>query len=380
MRVVFNGWYWHHAEAGSGQYVQSLVSALCHCAPDVTSVVLHPGRGEISQAANTNLEFVSLPKMRRTALGKVVWEQLLMPLMARRLRADVLHVPYWAPPLVSSVPTVVTVHDIIPLLLPAYRGGVLGWLYTRLVSAATSRVSFVLTDSEASCRDIVQHLRVSPDRISTIGLAVDAKFSSHVTSEDAVYWQMLGIKPGYVLYLGGFDARKNLSVVFKAFACAQELLAQQQSSPARLVVAGQLPASDTAFTPDPRRLAREAGIWDAVDFVGFVPEEAKPSVYRGARVFIFPSVYEGFGLPPLEALACGTPVVASCASSLPEVMGEAGMLFAPQDAAGMGAALVQLFIEARVYEHYRHLALRQAAQFSWEHVAQATLAIYQKLI
>jgi len=290
--------------------VRALVAALAEVVPTSQSagkpfVVLMPSTpAPETTVFAPNIEFSVVPG-QRTNLGKVWWEQVTLPRAARRCGADLLHVPYWAPPLHAAIPTVVTVHDLIPLLLKPYRGGPLVRLYTAFVRATSPRATLLLTDSEASRRDIIAHLRVPPARVRTVYLAVGEAYSdlSGFPKPD----RSDGVQPGYVLYLGGFDVRKNVRSVCTAFARVAQTVAD-----ARLVIAGKLPAADSDFTPDPRRLAREAGIPEGhVHFVDFVPESAKPALYRGARAFIFPSIYEGFGLPPLEALACGTPVVGS---------------------------------------------------------------------
>jgi glycosyltransferase involved in cell wall biosynthesis len=149
----------------------------------------------------------------------------------------------------------------------------------------------------------------------------------------------------------------------------------------KLVVAGKLPERDTSLTPDPRRLLEETALTsDAVRFIGFVPEAAKPALYRGARAFLFPSRYEGFGLPPLEALACGVPVVGSHKSSLPEVVGDAGILLAPDDVAGMADALAHLIMDDGFYGALRARARSQVDRFSWRATAQATWDAYRTVL
>jgi glycosyltransferase involved in cell wall biosynthesis len=164
---------------------------------------------------------------------------------------------------------------------------------------------------------------------------------------------------------------------------AAAIEAYQRAAPAigathPLVIAGRLPRQDTTFTPDPRRLIQERGL-DAnlVRFTGFVDEADKPALYRGATAFIFPSRYEGFGLPPLEALACGTPVVGSNVSSIPEVVGDGGILLSPDDVQGMANALAQLATDANFRAELSRRALTQAGRFSWERTAQETLAAYR---
>ncbi|MBN1179119.1 MAG: glycosyltransferase family 4 protein, partial [Anaerolineae bacterium] len=293
------------------------------------------------------------------------------------LRADVAHVPYWAPPMAPRVPTVVTIHDLIPLLLRPYRGGPPVRLYTALVSATAERAALVLTDSEASRQDILTHLDLPPERVRAIPLAVGAGFTPEPTPEDGAIRRRYGLPARYVLYLGGFDVRKNVETALRTYTWAGPLIGDD----CPLVVAGRLPEHDTDFAPDPRRQARELDLDPAwVRFPDPVAEADKPAVYRGAAAFVFPSRYEGFGLPPLEAMACGVPVVGSQAASLPEVVGDGGVLLPPDDAAGMAGALIQLATDSSFHAALRRRALAQAARFSWEHTARETLAAYRTIL
>jgi len=310
-------------------------------------------------------------------VGKVWWEQIALPLAAQRLGVDVLHVPYWAPPYITPVPTLVTVHDIIPALLPAYRGSWAVRRYTGLVSATAKRAARLLTDSEAARSDIIRHLRIPKAQVQAIYLAADGTYTPNASPEDAQIRRDLGLQPGYLLYLGGFDIRKNLEAVFQAFARVHKALGKE----CILVIAGKLPEKDSDFAPNPRRLMREAGVpQEAVKLVGFVPEASKPALYRGARVFFFPSRYEGFGLPPLEAMACGTPVVGSNTASLPEVVGKGGMLLAPDNIDGMAEALLEMLTNDERHEQIAAQALEQAARFSWKATAAATFAAYREVL
>ncbi len=383
MRVALNAWFWNSPTTGSGQYTRLLVEHLAAAAPGLEIVLIAP-EGKISnpksQIPNVQFRLTANRYRLTSALGKVWFEQVAFPRACRRLEADVAHVPYWAPPIRPSIPTVVTIHDLIPLLLREYRGGPLVRLYSALVSTTAQNSALVLTDSEASRRDIVTHLGLPAERVRVVYLAADERY----TPEPSLF---PGEKPGfaeetwfqkrYVLYLGGFDVRKNVATALRAYRWAGPAIGEE----CPLVIAGRLPERDTSFTPDPRRLAREQGIDERfVRFIGFVDEADKPALYRGAVAFIFPSRYEGFGLPPLEALACGTPVVGSDISSIPEVVGDAGVLLPPDDAEGMAGALIQLATDEGFRAELSRRALAQAARFSWERTARETLAAYQDAV
>jgi len=372
MRVLLNAWFWSRPETGSGQYTRRLVEHLLALEPGLDVILITPGKGlgvQVSKfSGEENLQYET------SNLIKLYFEQIAFPRACRRLEVDVAHVPYWASPLAPSVPTVVTIHDIIPLVLREYRGGPLVRAYTAMVATAARSAALVLTDSEASRRDILAHLDLPPGRVRVIYLAADPRFRPDPAPDDAAVRARYGLPERYVLYLGGFDVRKNVAAALATYRWAGPVIGEE----CPLVVAGRLPERDTPFAPDPRRQARSLGLrseW--VRFIGWVAEEDKPALYRGAVAFLFPSRYEGFGLPPLEALACGTPVVGSDAASLPEVVGDAGVLVDPDDAEGMAGAVIQLAEDPAFHAELRRRALAQAAHFSWERTAHATLEAYR---
>ncbi len=373
MRVALNGWFWNRPETGSGQYLRRLTKALSAYVPELESLIFVPGDEPGESLPHIKIMFVPV---KRGAVRKVWWEQVTIPRMALKHHADVLHIPYWAPPIGAQLPTITTVHDLIPLVLPAYRGGLRVRSYTALVSAATPRASMILTDSLASQRDIQERLHIPETQIRAIHLAVDDSFQSGEDALDINTLRAVGIEPGYIFYLGGFDKRKNLNAVIQAFA-----IVKSACNEAVLVIGGKLPQEDTPFNPDPRRLVEEAGlIQNSVRFLGFVPESAKPALYRGARLFVFPSEYEGFGYPPLEALACGTPVVGSNAASMPEVVGDAGVLLAPSDTEGLAGAMIHILTDDTYHAELRNRAVKQAAKFSWQRTALLTYDAYQQAL
>ncbi|MDH7490359.1 MAG: glycosyltransferase, partial [Anaerolineae bacterium] len=238
MKVALNAWFADQPATGSGQYTMRLLPALRACAPDWEFVPVPPSRGALARLLGENLY-------------KVAFEQREFPRAVRRLRADVAHVPYWGGPTWCAAPVVVTIHDLIPLVLPEYRGDWRVQMYMRLVAASARRASLVLTDSEASRRDILQRLGLDPDRVQTVYLAADAAYRPQPPDMVESVRRRLGLPPRYVLYFGGFDVRKNLIAVFGAFARVAARVPDVS-----LVVAGRLPPRETPFAPDPRRLAR----------------------------------------------------------------------------------------------------------------------------
>lgn len=381
MRIVLNGWFLDQPDTGSGQYTLQLLKHLPRVAPqhEYALVVPHKNSFKIHDiTADTNLQLLTTSIRRpHSDFRKLLFEQSIMPRAARAYEGEVLHVPYWAPPLRSSVSIVVTIHDIIPLILPQYRGGPLVRAYTELVSAAARGATLILTDSDASRSDIVKHLRIPADRVRTIYLAADPKFSDHIDSIDsAALRKNYDLPEEYVLYLGGFDARKNIETLLQVYTWAQDAL--EESYP--LVVAGNLPDRHNAFFHDPRVMAQQIEVESAVRFIGRVAEEDKVALYQQARAFLYPTLYEGFGLPALEALACGVPVIGSNASSVPEIVGAAGILVDPQDARAMAGALIAVCTEDLLHDDLSERALRQAGKFSWEKCARETAQAYTEAL
>jgi glycosyltransferase involved in cell wall biosynthesis len=191
--------------------------------------------------------------------------------------------------------------------------------------------------------------------------------------------QKYGLSGDYFLYLGGFDWRKDVATLLRAFVGLLNSIPPDGSPQLHLVVAGRLPDDDTDFTPNPIRIAHGLGLGERVVFTGWVPEEEKPALYAGAKAFVFPSRYEGFGLPPLEAMACGTPVIASNTSSLPEVVGPGGLLVPPGDVTALTEAMVGLWTQPGLRHTLSQRAKRHASRFSWTQTARATLAAYARL-
>jgi glycosyltransferase involved in cell wall biosynthesis len=383
MRILINGWFIDQPHTGSGQYTRQLLKHLPHVAPQHEySIVIPKGNSFeiIDLRQDIDIQLLTSNIQRPTSnFKKMLFEQSIAPRAAAAYRADLLHIPYWAPPLRSSVPIVVTIHDIIPLLLKEYQGGPLVRMYTGLVSAAARGAAMILTDSHASQHDIIRHLKVDGARVRTIYLAADEKFSAHVDPIDAqraALRKNYDLPEEYVLYLGGFDARKNIETLLQVYTWTQDTIGTDYP----LVIAGQLPDRHDAFFQDPRIIAKQIEVEDVVRCIGLVAEEDKVALYQGARAFLFPSLYEGFGLPPLEALACGLPVIGSNASSLSEIVGDAGVLVDPQDARAMAGALIAVVTEQKFHDDLSERAVAQAAKFSWDKCARETAAAYEEVL
>jgi glycosyltransferase involved in cell wall biosynthesis len=381
MRLGINGFFWGQEITGSGQYTRQLVHGLMTIPDGPECLLFRPKSREVEKdtvalGGKMQERFLSPPLPLTENLSKLWFEQISFPRACLGQGVDVAHIPYFASPLQAGSRTVVTIHDLIPLILPAYRGSILVRLYTQLVVAAARRATAIMTDSHSSKKDITELLGIPPDRVHVIHLAAREMFKPVRDSERLnMTRQKYGLQGEYILYLGGFDRRKNLKTLLAAFASMDDSLRAR----AHLVIGGHLPQENTPFFPDPRVIVERLGLQGRVSFVGSVPEKEKPALYSGATLFVFPSLYEGFGLPPLEAMACGTAVIASDRSSLPEIGGEGALLVDPDDVHGLARAMTSLMEDERRRRELAAKGLKQAQRFSWQKTVAETMAVYRSV-
>jgi glycosyltransferase involved in cell wall biosynthesis len=375
MRIALNGWFLaHHPHTGTGRYLHALLTHLPGVAPEHTYWVVVPGGGALPPLPDS-------VKVQRIACGaghldKIWFEQNLYPAACRALKADVAHVPHWGPPLSSPAPLVVTIHDVIPLVLPDYRGDWRVRSYTALATAAARGAGLVLADSEASRTDILRHIDLPVERVRTVYLAAGPEYTSRSDPADDRARARYDLPEAYVLYLGGFDTRKNVQALLAAWTWAGSAIGDSYP----LMLAGALPKPNGRLFADYRAQVAGLDIADTVRFVGAIAEADKPALYRGAGAFVYPSAYEGFGLPPLEAMACGTPVVTTNNGSIGEVVGDAAFLIDPQDTRKFGAGIITTVIEPSVSDHLRVRGLARARKFTWEETARQTAEAYAAVV
>ncbi len=366
--IALDGAFSREPLTGSGQYTLGLWRQFSSAVPCRRVVLLLPASGQ-TRALQTRVA-------RGGKASKVWWEQCGVVEAARAAGAALLHVPYFAGPLRSSLPLVVTVHDVIPLLFPEYRASLAMRLYLRLVSLVARRAEAVITDSAHSKRDIVRELRIAGDRITVIPLAADSRYQPATDlARLAELRRRFALRGPVIFNVGGLDARKNLPALIEAFASAFPRLDPET----RLVIAGRPHSENPRLYPPLEPVVRRFGLERQVVLTGAISEEDKLGLYQLADLYVYPSLYEGFGLSPLEAMACGTPVIAANRSSLPEVVGDGGILVEPEPAA-LARAIEEVLIDDRLRAELARRARKRAAQFSWERTARETVTLYHQVL
>lgn len=353
---------------GVGRYAANLVRAMVPCldASEQLTVLTHPAnssRRERALPTGPGVRTIDAPLSPFS-----LRQQWALPRMLRNLAAGLYHSPYYFMPFRPGVPAVVTIYDLIPLRYRRDFTPVQRLIYAVAVRLALRAASVVIALSAATARDLQSFLGLSAERIVVIAAAADPAFRPQGTAAVAAVRARLKLPQGYVLYVGSNKPHKNLVRLVEAWARLQP-----QALP--LVIAG---VWDARYT-DARRRAEALGVGDTIRFLGSVPEDVLPALYSGAALFVFPSLWEGFGLPVVEAMACGTPVACSATSGLIEVVGEHAELFDPMNTDAMADTIQEILSDASRSEALARLSLERAAQFSWEHAARQTLSVYRRV-
>lgn len=306
----------------------------------------------------------------KNPLARLWREHVLLPMACRREKVDLLHCPKSAIPFISPCPTVVTLHDLIPLRHPETEK-LAARLYWRLqIPIAARRSSYIITDSEHAREEIITDFQVAPERIKAIMLGFNpAMLERREPSAAAAVRAKYCLPQGYILYVGTIQPRKNIDTLIEAY----HRLSQVRDDLPKLVIVGR---KGWLYEKLFARIA-ELGLAEDVIFTGFVPDEDLPYIYDGARLFTYLSFFEGFGLPPLEAMACGVPVVTSDTTSLPEVVGDAGIAVPPGDVGKVVAAIVSILDDAGYAALLGARGRERARLFSWEAAARETIEIYR---
>lgn len=364
MNILIAAWHLKDFNVGLGRYTRGLLSGLGEVGQENQYEIVTPEKiNGLPPHHNITYRTVRIPFFKRR-----VWEQVAPLLCGTH---DVLHLPYDSCVALKRGKLIVTIHDVKPLLFQTGRTRPHA-IERLLMPDRRTTIDHVVTISEASRRDIIRHLGFPDDRITVVypGVDLDRFHPRNDAEHDAEQTSAPKSRP-YILCVGGADPTKNVETLIDAFG----LLPQPLQTTYDLVLAG-----DFRRREDIRNRIAKAGIGQHVLFSGIVSDERLIDLYQHATVFVFPSRYEGFGLPVLEAMACGCPVICSNASSLPEVAGEAALLRDPEDVEGFAEEMKRVLMDGGLRQRLRERGLSQAAKFPWSRTAHETIAVYRHVL
>ena len=377
MRIGIDAHFASYELRGIGKYVVQLVTGLVRSG-GAHEYIVYGDAGMFPQPnGHGNVTF-----RRPGALPYPVWEQVVLPQWIRQDRLELLHCPANTAPLglPKDLKLVVTIHDVMYLLpnrvLPPSRvvRQQFGRLYRKfVVPSVARRADRIIADSEFTKQEVVDYLKVLPDRIRAVHLGIDAQFASLADKIDATPKEIGAqeVDAPYILALGAGDSRKNTLAVIRAYSARWRELPSQE----RLVIVGLRDSQTSAAN----ELVRQLGLSERVFFAGYVSEESLAWFYKSARCFLYPTLYEGFGLPPLEAMTCGTPVITSDCTSVPEVARGAAILVDPTSDQSIGDALVRLLQDEPLRRRLIRQGKAQVRKFRWQETVRKTLAVYEEL-
>jgi glycosyltransferase involved in cell wall biosynthesis len=363
MRVLINGLQAGN-RSGTGVYTQRLVEWLPRVAGDLEFAVLWPEGME----PPAGMEHV----FRAGGLGRLLTDQWGIRAERQRLRADLVHYPASVGNVIGLPGTVLTVHDLSFMVEPQwFRAGRAA--YYRLAVARSARTAArIVADSEATAADLRERLRLPADRIDVVPLGVDESLAPAAPEQCREARLRYGLPEHYLLFLGTLEPRKNVSRIVRAWSRAVDVDKDMPD----LVLAGRYGWKVEPILHE----VMESPHFARIHLPGFIAREDAPAVMTAAEGFVWPSLYEGFGLPPLEAMACGAPVLTSNTSSLPEAVGDAALTIDPEDESALTEAIHRLVTDAPLRETLRAKGLARVKEFTWRRTAERSAETYRKTL
>ena len=374
MRVGLDGYPLSEPRTGVGHYTLELARALALISPSNQFELVSPApfdpdaQDEITRAGLSDLYTTSL----KPSSVRGHWWSMGLPLYAGKARFDVFHGTNFDLPLWKRRRSVVTIHDLSALLHKDKHR-------SKMVRRARMRLPLVvriadtiITPTESIKREVCDHLGVKAARVVAIPLAARDCFQPLAWAETIQTRERLGIEEDFLLFVGTLEPRKNLLTLLKALV---RIVGDTPLRPQLVIAGGQGWMMDESFA-----FIQEAALGDRLCLTGYLRDEELRALYSSCKAFIYPSVYEGFGLPPLEAMACGAPVIASRIPALQETLGSAAHLFEPTDVEGLAKSIVDLLEDKSRRQRLQLAGRQRAAEFSWERTARQTLAVYERLV
>ncbi|MHC4742276.1 MAG: glycosyltransferase family 4 protein [Planctomycetota bacterium] len=358
--------------SGVEYYSLGLLNALLNIDAD-NQYVVYTNRPDFVREhlkASANLTIAGLARLK-TRLRRILWEHTQLPRLAARDNLDVLHcLSYICPVRKTSVPCVVTVHDTIAIDYPRWCKQTNALYFNLFMKAACKKASYVISVSKRTADDIKRNFRLPCSKIRVVYPGIDGIFhpKEDCSRQDTIR-KRYNLPERYVLYVGNIEPKKNTRVLFDILTRLRE-----EGLPHKLVFAGRRTWRSKAELEE---ISRGVGSNDIIP-AGYVARSDLPSVYQMADVFVFPSLYEGFGFPPLEAMACGTPVVSSRKGALNETIGDSAYTVDPQNSDQIGRAVISMIQDRLLRERHVRMGLERSGMFNWEKSARETLSVYEE--
>ena len=354
---------------GAGNYIANLTQTLIRTDPENDYFIFSkPEQAELFVGgARAKVVRPGLP----TRVHRIVWEQTLFPLLVRRYRLDVLHSPHYTTPVVASCARVVTFHDMTFFLHPEAHLLYKTVFFRAMIPVSARRADAVIAISQNTRKDILRLFPINPAKVFTIPYGIASMFHPRLKDDQRQVLGKYGLPAEFVLYVGNLEPRKNLPMLLCAFA---KLV--QRGLPHTLVLVGSRGWMDDEIFAT----LRDLNLGQRVLLPGFIPQVDLPALYSAASVFVYVSRYEGFGLPVLEAMACGAPVITSNVASMPEIAGTASILIDPSSEAELADAMLQVLTDNELRLRLSHEGVNRSRSFSWERAAQETIAVYEHVV
>ena len=372
MRIGIDATALPNRPVGAGNYIIQLVRALSQYTAQTQFVIFTQRHGIslLNVKEQHGLKLVVLPD--HSPALRLLWEQSAFPILAARHKLDLLHSLHYTLPLAYPGRRVVTFHDMTFFLFPQLHTLPKRYFFRLFIHLSRRQANAIIADSESTRQDAIRLAGVPPSKIHTVLLGVTPDF--HTEKDPAVLQavrQKYQLPERFLLYVGLLEPRKNLPVLLHAFASLPP-----KKPEVKLVIVGRQGWMYTQTL----QLVQSLGLAERVHFTGYVDQPDLPRVYNLAQMAIYPSLYEGFGFPVLEAMACGTPVITSNVSSMPEITAEAGLLVPPGDVPALATAIEHLLSDPIERQRRSALGLERAAQFTWQRTAQQTLEVYAHVL
>lgn len=374
MRIGINAIFFVPGEGGGiERYLRNLVRALQKIDHRNEYVLFTNKNNTATFALGDNFREQLIPVSASFRSIKILWEQSVFPLQVKRAGIDLLFSPGNIAPLFPLCPSVVVMHDLIPFEWPENFGKLELQALKVLFATTARRAKKIITVSESSKKQIVKRFNLVRRKVAVVYEACDEIFLSGDFSDQETGYvkKELGITRGFILYTASTRPHKNVDGLLRAFG----LLKKKYNIKQLLVIAGPTGPEHHSLLHTATRL----GISNDVIFTGYVPDRILPALYSAASLFVYPSFYEGFGLPILEAMACGIPVVASNTTSLPEVVGNAGVLVNPHNFEEMAGAMYNILSDDKYSSALVALGKKKAQEFSWEKTAKGVSDVFCEL-